>query len=213
MAGKHIRRRAVKFALIKLLINLLYSLYNGIIGIYSNSWWFLTVSAYYIILSVMSFSILMSEYRNRDMKLKSERFILNFSGIMFFVMSWVLSGMVYLTLKLDVAVKYNEIVMITIAAYTFTKTVIAIINLIKSKKYNSSAIIAIRNISCADAAVSIFTMQKSMLVSFEEMSAENIFIFNVLTGTGVCLIVMGLGINMIIKNRKENDKNGKIKIS
>ena len=47
-----------------------------------------------------------------------------------------------------------------------------------------------------------------MLASFGNMAYSNIQIFNMLTGAGVFLLIMFLGINL---TRKEN-KNGKIQI-
>ncbi len=52
----------------------------------------------------------------------------------------------------------------------------------------------------------------SMLVSFDDgMSNQDVYIFNLLTGIGVCLFTLALGIIMI-KNSKKGVKNyGKIK--
>lgn len=91
--------------------------------------------------------------------------------------------------------------MITIATYSFGKISTALINLCKNKKYDYPVIATIRNISFADAAVSIFSLQRSMLVSFGNKSYFEVQIFNILTGIGVCLIVMILGINLIRKDR------------
>ena len=97
---------------------------------------------------------------------------------------------------------HNEITAITLATYTFTKLVFAIINLYKSKKLNLPIIKALRNISLADAAVSMFSLQRSMLTSFEGMEIADIRLFNALTGTAVCIIVLILGINLLRKGRE-----------
>ena len=55
----------------------------------------------------------------------------------------------------------------------------------------------LRNIALADACVSVYTMQRSMLVSFPGMDAAGILIFNIFTGTAVWLVVLLLGINLI----------------
>lgn len=89
--------------------------------------------------------------------------------------------------------------MIAIATYTFAKVVLAIVNLCKSKKVQVPVLITIRSISLTDALASIFSLQRSMLVSFGGMTAVNIDIFNTLTGVGVCLAVVVLGINLIKK--------------
>ena len=69
--------------------------------------------------------------------------------------------------------------------------------------FNTSAISAspvlrtLRNIALADACVSIYSLQRSMLVSFPGMEAAEIQLFNILTGTAVWLTVLFLGINLI----------------
>ena len=97
--------------------------------------------------------------------------------------------------------------MITIATYTFYKVVLAIINTVKVRKENSLLLSSIRNIGCADAAVSILSLQRSMLVSFGAMEREDIFLMNVLTGAGVFLIIVLLGIALIVKSVKGGQTN------
>ena len=53
------------------------------------------------------------------------------------------------------------------------------------------------NYGLADAVVSIYTLQRSMLVSFPGMTPENIQIFNILTGTGVWIFLLVLGVLLI----------------
>ena len=208
MKMNKIRNRLFYSAAANLAVNLLYALYNGILGCITYSWWLITVAAYYVILSIMRFSAVLCKARNKEKE--TEYFVMRFSGFMFLALSVVLIGTIYMTVKFDVGVKYHEIVMITIATYAFTKITLAIVKFIKAKKDDSPLITTIRSISFADAAVSIFSLQRSMLVSFGEMNANNILILNTSTGIGVCLIVIILGVNMIIR---KDLKNGKIKNS
>lgn len=184
--------------LLKFIINLIFAIYNFALGVSSYSWWFIAVSAYYIILSSMRVGVITFSARNR----KNENFIMKFSGVMIFVLSLVLCGIVYMTVKQDVAVKYNEIAMITIALYAFTKITLAIIRFIKSRKNHRPYIKTLRSIAFADSVVSIYSLQRSMLVSFEEMAKEDIVIFNTLSGIGMCVIVICIGLNLILG--KEN---------
>jgi len=79
------------------------------------------------------------------------------------------------------------IVMIAMATYAFTKITLATINLVKSRLNTSGALITLRNISFADAFVSIFALQHSMLVSFEGMTGTDILIMNATIGSAVCM--------------------------
>ena len=95
----------------------------------------------------------------------------------------------------------HEILMIAVAVYAFTKTALAIINLVKAQKSVSSKIVTLRSISLSDGCVSIFALQRSMLVSFGNMLKPDIRIFNAVIGTAVCVIVFILGLNLV-RNKK-----------
>ncbi|MGN1419062.1 MAG: hypothetical protein ACI4W6_07015 [Acutalibacteraceae bacterium] len=193
------RHRIVFTAAASLALNICYAVYNGILGIVYSTLWFLVLCVYYIILSVMRFAAVSCERKNRlKNETVSELFVLKFSGIMLMILSLVLAGSVYYSTFNETAKEYDEIVMISIAAFTFYKVVLAIINAIKIAKHNSPLLTTIRNISCADAAASILSLQRSMLVSFEGMSASEIEIMNIATGIAVCLFIFILGLLMTI---------------
>jgi len=170
-------------------INLIYAVYNCTVGVITRSWWFVTLGAYYIVLSVMRFAVMRSEHT------KDTVFCRKFTGIMLIFLSICLSGTVVLSAVEDRGVKYHEIVMITIALYAFTKLTLGIINLVKDGKTEIAA--ALRSISLADAFASIFSLQRSMLVSFPGMAEGDIRLMNILTGAGVCVIVLLLGMKLI----------------
>lgn len=192
--------------LLKFIVNLIFALYNCVLGLASFSWWFIAVGAYYIILSIMRIGVFTFSAKDR----KNETFIMKFSGVMLFLLAMVLCGIVYLTIEQFGAVKYHEIAMITIAVYAFAKITLAICGFITSRKSHSPCVKTLRSISFADGVVSIYSLQRSMLVSFQGMTVEHIILFNALSGIGMCLIVISIGINLI--SGKE-DKNGKIKVN
>ena len=97
----------------------------------------------------------------------------------------------------DRGTAFHEIVMITIATYTFTKITISIIGMVNARRSASPVLKTLRNISLADACVSIYTMQRSMLVSFPGLTAPKILLLNIFTGTAVWIVVLLLGINLI----------------
>ena len=113
------------------------------------------------------------------------------------LLSVPLVGTVVLAVVRDRGIVLHEIVMIAMAVCFFTKITFAIINLVKSRKSTSTKLITLRNISFADACVSIFALQRSMLVSFGEMSETDICIFNAVIGSLVCVIVFLLGLNLV----------------
>ncbi len=193
-----IKLNTINKSILSLIINMVYALYNVILGFYTTSWWFITLAAYYIILSVMRFSIVYSYKKHKD---NNGLFIKRFTGIMLIILSIVLIGTVTLTIVNKHGTEYHKIAMITIALFSFVKITLAIINLIKESKRNTHIFKALRSISLADAITTIFSLQTSMLVSFEKMAQSDIDLFNLLTGCGACIIVMLLGINLVLIRR------------
>ena len=151
------------------------------------------LGTYYLILSgVRSVALLVKE---------KERRVTRFAGAMLMALTLPLIGMVILSVVQDRGHEFHLVVMIAIAVYSFTKMTFAVINLVKNSQSNSGKIVTLRNISLADGFVSIFALQRSMLVSFEGMSATEIVIMNAVIGSAVCIIVFSLGLNLV-RNKK-----------
>jgi len=184
----------VRLTYLSLFTNLAFAVYNLMLGLYAHSWWFITMSAYYIVLSVLRFGLLRMNRRQNGVK---EQFLKRFTGGLLIFLAVCLAGSTYLAFETSLGRAYHEIVMITMALYAFVKITLAIINLVKARKGDFPVIKAIRSVSLADALMSIFSLQMSMLVSFEGMRAGDIKLFNALTGTGVYIIVFLIGINLI----------------
>ena len=183
-------------ATINLMVNVAFAVGNSVIGFASHSWWFVTLGAYYLILTIARFAVLRIQHRsNGDIEL--QRFSTKVTGILLVILSVCLIGIIVLSTVKDRGTIFHEIVMITIAVYAFTKVTLAIIRLVQSKRVTAPVTKALRNISLADALVSIYSLQRSMLVSFPGMAERDIQLFNILTGTAVWLFFLLLGINLI----------------
>ena len=190
--------RTLKLALSSLTFNIAFAIYHFALGVVTSSWWLLTLGSYYLILSIVRFAVLRSKSK--------ERFITKFTGWMLMVLSVPLVGTVILSVIRDRGHELHMIIMIAMAAYAFTKITLATIKLIKARRSTSATLITLRNISFADAFVSIFALQRSMLVSFEGMRETEIIIMNAALGSAVCVIVFLLGFNLV-KSKKILFKN------
>ena len=108
------------------------------------------------------------------------------------------SGVVLLTIVRDMAKRYPDVVVISIAAYTFYKIITAVIHMVRVRKLRSPLLTALRNIGAANALVSLLTLQTTMLASFSsEGSSLDANLMNAVTGFVVCVLVAALGISMI----------------
>ena len=181
--------RTLKLTLASLSFNIAFATYHIVMGLLTSSWWLLTLGSYYLVLSIVRFVVLRSKL--------GERFIAKFTGWMLIILSIPLAGAVILSVVRDRGHELHMIVMIAMAAYAFTKITLATIKLIKARRSTSATLITLRNISFADAFVSIFALQRSMLVSFEGMTEVEIVIMNATLGSAVCVIVFLLGMNLL----------------
>lgn len=185
--------RIPKSALVSLTFNIAFSAYHIVLGVIERSWWLFTVGVYYVILSIARFSVIRTK--------RSDRFITKLAGIMLMTMSVPLAGTVVLAVVSDRGTAFHDIVMIAIAVYAFTKITLATVKLVKSRHICSAKAVTLRNISFATAFVSIFSLQRSMLVSFEGMTEAGIRIMNAATGSAVCIVVFLLGLNLVQKEK------------
>lgn len=188
-------------------INFAFGIYNGVLGVLNQSYWYFALSVYFIVLGVMRFGVVLAQKSSKN----TLKFITRFTGGMLMFMGVTMAGIVYMASSDKIGSKYHQIVMITMALYAFSKITFAIINLVKARHIDSYAIKALRNISLADASVSIFSLQRSMLVSFEGMSDSNIFLMNCLTGSAVYILIFVLGINLLGGNRLNMAKSKIVK--
>lgn len=188
--------RFLKVALVSLSFNVAFALYHLVLGLATHSWWLLTLGIYYFMLSVSRFVVVILKSK--------ERFIVGFTGWMLVVLSIPLAGTVILSVIRDRGHRLYIVLMLAMAVYAFAKITLATIKLVKSWHSKSATLITLRNISFADAFVSIFALQRSMLVSFEGMGEGEIVLMNALLGSAVCILVLCLGINLL--QRKRNAK-------
>lgn len=166
------------------LINIIYALGNCILGFIAHSWWFITVGAYYAVLTVIRYSVLQIR-RKADGNFNTELFARRITGILLVILSFCIVGVKVLSAVKERGIAFHEIVMITIATYAFSKIIVAIIRMVKAKHTPSPVMKTLCNISLADACVSIYSTQRSMLQSFQGMEAIHIQLLNILTGTSM----------------------------
>ncbi len=192
--------KLIKRTVLSLITSSVYALTHCLGGLYINSWWYLFIGIYYIILSITRFSVLQVK-RKADGDFETEIFAKKITGVLLIILSFSLIDVVILSGKSNHGIKHNMIIMIALALYAFTKITLAIIGLVKSKKELSPVAVTLRNISLADALVAIFSLQRSMLITFPGMNDNEIRIMNIFTGSTVLISVLILGVNLI-KSKK-----------
>lgn len=196
------RFRTILTTMPSFMINVAYTIYNGVIGIMNQSSWFITMAVYYSLLGIMLYCAVHTERKisrleDHELIRKKELAVIKTDGILLLLLNLALSGVVLLTIAEGTAKAYSDIMAISIAAYTFYKIIMAVINMVKVRKMESPILITIRNIGVADALVSMLTLQMTMLVSFQGTDSLDMNRMNGITGLAVCLLISALGISMI----------------
>ncbi len=200
------RYRSIAKAVLSLTGNLVYVFYNGIMGVVGKSLLLVTAAVYYLLLSAMRFIAVL--FGRKDSMAGEKRAALGI-GVLLILLSIFFPIIVLLNMKHQAAAVYGTIPMITIATYTFIKIALAIQTAIEHREDPSGFFRAINGVRYAEVAVSLFTMQQSMLVSFGNADDGGTVVLNACTGMGVFVFLFVLGI-WTCKNSK-GETYGKIK--
>lgn len=186
-------------------MNTLYALMQLITGFYHHSVWFYALAGYYSILALMRFLLLKDRRKQSSEKdLFMEYLHYRFCGIMLLLMNLTLSVIVFYIVWQNRGFEHHYIQTIAMAAYTFATMTMAIVNVIKYRKYESPVMSAATVLSLAAALVSMLSLETAMLTAF---GAENGPQFRqtmtAATGSAVCLLVLIMAVYMIVKGTKE----------
>lgn len=196
------RLRTILFAVSGMVSNIIFAVFNGAVGIVSHSAWFGTLSAYYILLSIMRAGIVRQERRLVVIKDKRERvrrelWVYRINSVLFIFMAVVLAGAVVLLLNSQGGKNYPGFTIYAVAAYAFYKIIMSTIQVIRVGKRKSPILSITRRIGYIDSCVSILTLQTAMFASFANGEEEFIKVMNGITGAVVCVMVLSLGIQGI----------------
>ena len=126
-------------------------------------------------------------------------------GIVFLVMNLALALIVFFMIYWNRSLQHHMITAIAMAAYTFTAFTVAIVNVVKYKKYSSPVFSASKAISLAAALVSMLTLEFTMLTAFgnETMDAVTQKIMLGVTGGVILICIIIMAIHMIARASRQ----------
>ena len=183
----------------------LYGVFQLWLGVYHGTFWFCSLGAYYICLAVMRFFLAGHTRKyapGEKMQLELKKY--RICGWVFLVMNLALSLIVFFMVYWNRTFVHHEITTIAMAAYTFGTFTLAIINVVKYKKYNSPVFSASKAINFAAACVSMLTLTSTMLTTFSDGSFDEMGQKMMLGGVGfaVSAIIVVMAIVMIVRATK-----------
>ena len=199
--------------------NALYGVFQLWLGFYHHTFWFYSLGAYYICLGVMRFFLVRHTTRYAPgERVRTELVKYRTCGIVFLVMNLALALIIFFMVYWNRTFEHHMITAIAMAAYTFTSFTMAIVNVVKYKKYNSPVFSASKAISFAAACVSMLTLTSTLLTTFSDGTMDTLTQKLMLGGVGfaVSAVVVTMAIYMIEQSTKklrllkaEENKNGK----
>lgn len=191
--------RTMMFSIVGFVLNVAYVVFIGILAIVTQSAWYIAITAYYLILTLVKGNIFYSK-KKYNTELKKAR-AYRFCGIMFILLMLAFSGVIVLIYTSNMYFEYAGIMIYAVAGYTFYKLTLAIINIFKARHQNDLYIQSLRNINLVSAMISIIVLQVAMFQAFSPQ--HNTSVFNGLTGGAISLLIVLLGAFMIIKSNKK----------
>ena len=193
-----------------LIWNIIFAIFQLVLGFHHKSFWFYSLAAYYIMLGLMRFFLFRhtkSYKANEQVTFELQKSIL--CGWLLLAMNIALAVIVFFMVYWNRTFNHHMITVIFMAAYTFTTFSFAIINLIKYKKYQSPVYSTAKSISLISGAVSMLTLETTMLTTFGGTESP-IFRKIILSITGVVVIGLSIvvAITLIVNgNKKLKNKN------
>ena len=185
--------------------NTLYGLFQMWLGIVHRTFWFGSLGVYYICLAVMRYFLVSHTRRYAPgERMRSELIKYRACGWIFLVMNLALSLIVFFMLYWDRTFAHHMITAIAMAAYTFTTFTVAIVSMVRYKRYNSPVFSAAKAISFAAAYVSMLTLTSTMLTTFGDGTMEPLARKMILgsVGVAVILVVVGMAVGMIARGTR-----------
>lgn len=192
-------------------INVLYAVFKLGMGIYFRSLWLGAVAIYYMILSIMRFGLLHRQritgrYEDKELQYRFALRSYRFTGKLMFILNIAVSGMVVQMIWQNKSYEYPGFMIYAMAAYAFYCMGIAIKNMIKYRKLDKPILSAAKMLSASCAMISILALQTAMLTQFGGGDIDYARLMNGLTGSAVCLGILGMAVWMVRKANRELKK-------
>lgn len=176
------------------------------LGIYHGSAWFYSLAVYYFSLALMRFFLVRHSTKNQPgEKLRQELVRYRACGYIFIVITLALSAMTAYLIYSGGTTEHHEITTIAMAAYTFFTFTMAVINIIRYRKYESPVFSAAKAISLTAASVSMLNLESTMLVTFGDGNETGLMRsrFIGISGAAIFVFIIAMAIYMIVQSTKK----------
>ncbi len=180
---------------ISMIITLFFAIYNFIIGLIYNYIWNISVSIYYLLLTIIRIYIEIIYLKKKDNKVHHI-----IQSIVLLLINISLLLPISLLVLNQKQVNNNSIMAITVATYTTYKIINSVLNY-KNAQNENNTIKIIRTISLLDALFAILNLQNTLVVTFGQI--EEMIILISISSFLIALLMIIISFKNLINNIKK----------
>lgn len=205
---QHYDNKTLFFAAVSLVMNLAFAVMNGVSAIKYSSLWYGTLAGYYTVLilfraGVITAKIVCDKKLDDDCKRERAEIKIYLAGGAFLVLLDVaMVTAISIMIIVPKPAPSGEIMAISSAAFTFYSMTMAIVNLVKAKRFNDYVTQALRNLNLATACMSMLSLTVSLIATFGGEGDTSMSTMKSVIGLAVCAITLIIATVMIIKASK-----------
>ena len=186
-------------------ITLLFAVYNGLLGLHYMSLWHGSICIYYVLLSLIRVYILLSEkhIQKHGINMAQRRrnaFLV--SSIILFVINISMIVPTILMVRFEKPMGMTLIPALVIAVYTTIKVILAIMQIKKRTESSNPLIRELWTINDVDAALSVISLQNTLIMVAGDPSDRNLFILSAVTSGIIIIATIVMEIFFFVKEMK-----------
>ncbi len=184
-----------------IVINALYIILKLFLGLTYRAYWFVALAVYYVLLVAMRLA-LVARRGKEALTVRQEWRRYRVCGIVLLVLNQALMGIVIYMVRDARGFRYPGTLIYAMAAYSFYAVILSIVQMVKYRRHGSPLLSAAKAINFVAALVSILALETAMLAQFGGDDEAFRVIMTSATGGGVCVIVIGMAVYMIMRSGK-----------
>lgn len=193
-----IKRQENILNIVSLVLTLLFSFYNRIIGAIKESLWHESISIYYFVLVVIKAIIVIYKLKSKDRT--KDVLIFKVTKCLLLLLNVLLIVPIVLMIFNKRLVEISFVFSLVIALYVTLKTIKSITNYIKNKKEDTLTK-ELKVIELTDCVVSILTLQNTLIAINSDGFDEGLYYLCIISSiTG---FVFNIFIIIVLKNKKD----------
>lgn len=196
--------RRQSFVLVGIVIDVLWAVGNLALGAFQASVWFIALGVYYLVFGLMRCALFVNLRKGMSCTGKEQARTSRACGIVLIGSVLILSGIVTLIMTGDGTIRYDQIIVIAVATFTFYSFISSIVGLVRLRAHENLLVSTNCRVNLSIALVSIFTLEIGMFSAFATADdAPLVFIMPIITGMVIALALVILGTMTIARANRE----------